>query len=186
MANPAPAANRQWDNTAMTPEQRQTTLDLLSDAARDGQLRGGRVRVRGGCMAPLLVDGDEVTLAASEPLRPGQIVLARLGGELLCHRLLAIDAESCEIAGDTDLRLDRVPLADLLGRVAAAHTLRFGGARLELAAPTLAERLLCRWQLWSCRGRGFLQLRLDGLRRRLLAGLARRRWLRSLSLSQQL
>lgn len=153
-------------------------LDLLSDAARDGELGGRRFRVRGACMEPLISDGDRVTLAdEGEPWLTGQVVLARLGGELLCHRLLAVGGDGCEVAGDTDLRLDRVPLADLLGRVVAVETLRFGGARLDLATPILADRLLARWQLWSCRGRGFLQLRLEGLRRRLLARLARRRWL---------
>jgi hypothetical protein len=154
----------------------QAVLDLLGEAARDGQL-GGRVRVRGVCMAPLLEHGDEVTLAApSEPVVPGQIVVARLGGELLCHRLLWIDGGLCELAGDTDLRLDRVLLADLLGRVVEVHTPRFGGARLELDAPSFADRLLASWQLWSCRCRGFWQLRLEGSRRWLLVRRAGRQW----------
>lgn len=152
-------------------------LDLLSHAASDGELRGRHFRVRGGCMEPLISDGDKVLLAdGDQPFLPGQIVLARLGDGLLCHRLLAIVGGECEVAGDTDLRLDRVPRADLLGLVAAVETLRFGGARLDVAAPTLFDRLMARWQLWSCRGRGFLHLRLEGLRRRLLARRAARRW----------
>ncbi len=117
-------------------------LELLAEAARDGALGGRSFRVRGGCMAPLLVDGDTVTLAAAPgPLLPGQVVLARVGAELLCHRLLDCGGGICRVAGDGDLRLDVLPAADLIGRVAAIATLRFGGARLELpAAPSAGDR----------------------------------------------
>lgn len=163
----------------MSTRHRQIALDLYAEAARAGQLGGGRLRVRGDCMAPLLVDGDEVQLAApgERPPRPGQIVLARLGGELLCHRLLAASGGHCQLAGDTDLRLDRVPQGDLLGTVTAISTPRFGGARLELPVrPSVWESWLAGWLLWSCSGRGPLERRLEGLRRRLLALHAARRW----------
>ncbi len=162
----------------MTSGRRQAALDLLGEAAREGQLAGRRFRVRGGCMAPLLVDGDEVELALETgPLLPGQIVLARAGAELLCHRLLAAGEDNCLVAGDTDLRLDSLPHDDVLGRVAAIATARFGGARLVLASkPSATERWLSAWHLWACQGRRRLQLRLEGLRRRLRENRADRLW----------
>jgi hypothetical protein len=160
---------------------RQAGLDLLAGAAREGALGGRSFRVRGCCMAPLLADGDTVTLAATEePLLPGQVVLARAGAELLCHRLLDCSDGFCRLAGDGDLRLDELPLADVIGRVAAIATPRFGGCRLELpAAPAFLDRFFAGWLGWSCRRRGFLQLRLEGLRRRLLARRAARSWQRA-------
>lgn len=165
----------------MSHDRRSVALELLTDAARAGELAGRSFRVRGDCMAPLLADGDTVTLAAAgEPLLPGQVVLARVGAELLCHRLLAAAGGQCRVAGDRDLRLDVLPLDDVIGRVAAIATPRYGGARLTLAAaPAAGERFFAAWLGWSCRGRGWLALRLEGLRRRLLARQAARAWARS-------
>lgn len=161
----------------MEAKRRQATLDLLGEAAREGQLAGRTFRVRGGCMAPLLADGDEVTLAEPGPLLPGHLVLARAGAELLCHRLLAATGDTCQVAGDTDLRLDILPRAEILGRVASIATPRFGGARLNLSSrPSRLERFLAAWQLWSCRGLGRIQLRLEGLRRGWRARQGQRLW----------
>ena len=151
----------------MSARHRETKLDLLAEAAREGGLAGRTFRVRGGCMAPLIADGDEVTLAAEGgPLLPGHVVLARAGGELLCHRLLAAAGEHCEVAGDADLRLDLLPPAGVLGRVAAIATPRFGGARLLLPArPSRLEAFLAAWQRWSCRERTRLPMPLEAWRR---------------------
>lgn len=174
---PRPVAARWWKNGGVNDDHRAAALELLAGAARDGQLAGRSFRVRGGCMAPLLVDGDRVELAPpGAPPRPGQVVLARVASELLCHRLLEREGGLYRVAGDRDLRLDAVPEEDLIGRVVAIVTPRFGGARLDLAAPTRADLFFAAWQAWSCRGRGFLALRLEGLRRRLLARRAARRW----------
>ena len=149
-------------------------LDLLLEAAQEGELAGRRFKVRGGCMWPLIEDGDEVQLAAhSTPLRPGQIVLARVGTGLLCHRLLEISETTCRVAGDQDLRLDELPLADLVGRVEEIR--KQNGSSLKLPAePSRLERWLAAWHLWSCRRRRYLHRLLEIPRRALQRWKARR------------
>lgn len=143
-------------------------LELLLEAAREGELAGRRFKVRGSCMSPLIEDSGEVKLAApGKPLRPGQIVLARVGTELLCHRLLAITETTCQVAGDQDLRLDELPLADLIGRVEEIR--KQNGSSLKLPAePSRLERWLAAWHLWSCRHRHYLHRLLEIPRRALL------------------
>lgn len=151
------------------------TLDLLLEAAREGQLASHRFKVRGDCMQPLIEDGDEVQLATpGTSLLPGQIVLARVGAELLCHRLLKISETTCLVAGDQDLRLDELPLADLVGRVEEIR--KPNDARLHLPAePSRLERWLAAWHLWSCRHRRYLHRLLEIPRRALMRWHARRR-----------
>lgn len=151
-------------------------LDLLLEAAQGGELAGRRFKVRGGCMMPLIEDGDEVQLAVpGKPLLPGQIVLARVGTELLCHRLLALTETTCQVAGDQDLRLDELPLADLVGRVEEIR--KQSGAKLPLPTePSRLEKRLAAWHLWSCRRRHYLHRLLEIPRRVLLRWQARKRW----------
>ncbi len=162
----------------MSKHHLQVALELAAEAAREGQLGGKSFRVRGGCMTPLLEDGDEVTLAeTSATLLPGQIVLARVRAELLCHRLLAIVGEVYLLAGDQDLRLDAVPRLDVLGRVASIRSERFAGTLLVLRPEATAfERGLYAWHLRNCRGRRYLNRLLEVPCRRLLARQALRLW----------
>jgi polysaccharide export outer membrane protein len=108
---------------------RRTTGDVARDAATvlDLLFRDGHetlVPVRGSSMRPALRDGDAVVVAPFVgPPRPGQIVLARVGGALVAHRLRRIEVAPsgrryrlCGDAAGFDAPVGR---ADLLGRVVA-------------------------------------------------------------------
>ena len=96
----------------------------LRDLAREGPVE---VTVRGGCMAPLLLDGARVRVAAARVYLPGDVVVFRAAdGRLLVHRLLGYRPHAGRLAlvarGDACAVHDApVPLRAVLGRVEAAH-----------------------------------------------------------------
>jgi hypothetical protein len=111
------------------------------------------VTVRGGCMAPLLADGERVAVAPARLYWPGDVVVFQAAdGRLLVHRLLgfrrAAGALACVTRGDGVPRHDApVPLSRVLGRVVAPRRARPAVAdrlRAALAFLRLAARRLLR------------------------------------------
>lgn len=111
-----------------------STFVALRDLAREHPVE---VTVRGGCMAPLLSDGERVAVAPARVYWPGDVVVFQdAGGRLLVHRLLGwrpwAGSLACVTRGDGCPCHDApVPRARLLGRVIAP----------ESARPRPAERL---------------------------------------------
>ena len=134
--------------------------------------RGSRVRfrARGRSMAPLIRDGDVLTVepVSMEALRVGDIVFHRAGpGRLVAHRVVTRDVENAELTlttrGDALLGPgERVRADDVLGRV------------VELQR---GNRLVCLDQGWR-RVVGVLWARLSPLPARLarLVSRAVRMW----------
>jgi hypothetical protein len=96
----------------------------LRSLAREGPVE---VRLRGGCMAPGLADGDRVRVAAARFYAPGDVVVFRAAdGRLVAHRLLGYrlhaGAPALVTRGDACPVHDApVPLAAVLGRVEGAR-----------------------------------------------------------------
>jgi signal peptidase I len=84
------------------------------------------VRVRGGCMAPRLVDGELVEVRAARAYWPGDVIVFRApDGGLLAHRLLGYRLHAGGLAlvtrGDACSTHDApVPPAQVIGRVLQA------------------------------------------------------------------
>jgi hypothetical protein len=99
-----------------------TTFSALRDLAREHPVE---VTVRGGCMAPLLADGERVAVAPARHYWPGDVVVFQAAdGQLLVHRLLGWrpweGAFACVTRGDGCPCHDApVPASRLLGRVIA-------------------------------------------------------------------
>lgn len=119
------------------------TLDALRAMAREEPLE---VRVRGGCMAPLLADGTPVEVTPARVYWPGDVIVFRgADGRLLAHRLLGYrplhGRLACVTQGDGCVCPDApVPLSQILGRAAgagASERLRAVGAWLRLAVRRL-------------------------------------------------
>jgi len=95
-------------------------FEALRRMAQEGPVE---VRVVGGCMAPLLADGERVRVAAARAYWPGDVVVFRAAdGRLLAHRLLGYRPHAGGLAfvtrGDACTVHDApVPPAAVLGRV---------------------------------------------------------------------
>jgi hypothetical protein len=106
----------------------------LRDLAREHPVE---VTVRGGCMAPLLSDGERVKVAPARFYWPGDVVVFQTAdGRLLVHRLLGWRPWAGVLAGVTQgdgcpCHDAPVPRERLLGRVTAP----------ERARPRPADRL---------------------------------------------
>jgi hypothetical protein len=125
-------------------------LTALRDLAREQPVE---VTVRGGCMAPLLADGERVAVAPARIYWPGDVVVFQAAdGRLLVHRLLGwrpwAGSLACVTRGDGCPCHDApVPRDRLLGRVIApararprwTDRLRAGLAFLRLAARRLGR-----------------------------------------------
>lgn len=133
-------------------------VPALRDLARE---RPVALTVRGGCMAPLVADGERVEVAPARRYWPGDVLVFRAGdGRLLAHRLLGYRLLAGRLALVT--RGDGCPCADapvaperVLGRVVRRASPGGGGEALPVSP---AERLRA--------AAGFLRLGLGGLRRR--------------------
>lgn len=150
-----------------------TAVGLLAGALESGVERV-RLQVRGHCMAPLVTDGDWVTVVSPAGAWAGQVVLARDDrGELVCHRVLGRGADGFLLAGDRDRLGAELPAAAILGRVCGVHR---GDRVLQLDGSGFAglfwrafDRLLAFRHRWSGRLRETgLGRFVEGLRRRLL------------------
>jgi hypothetical protein len=99
-------------------------FEALRQLAREGAVE---VNVRGDCMAPLLADGDRVSVTAARAYWPGDVVVFRAAdGRLLAHRLLGYRPQAGSLAlvtrGDACVVHDApVPRAAVLGRVDAVR-----------------------------------------------------------------
>lgn len=94
------------------------TALLKSAVAAHG--RDARLSVRGGCMAPLVVDGDVVTVTgAGGPPPPGSLVVVEVDpGELVCHRLIRRAEDGVLLVrGDRASADQEVAPGDLVGAV---------------------------------------------------------------------
>jgi signal peptidase I len=94
-------------------------FDAVRDLARESPVA---VTVRGGSMAPLLADGDQVEIAPARIYWPGDVLAFRSGDGLIIHRLLGYRRYNKRLAavtrGDAAPRPDSpVALDRLLGRV---------------------------------------------------------------------
>jgi len=130
-----------------TPAHGEAARDLVAEALASGS--GVRLRVCGGCMDPLLREGDWVWVVPAQRLLPGSIVLARSeGGNLVCHRLLRRVGAAYMLAGDRTLSLEEHPGEDVLGEVRHADR---GGGRLLFEGTIWRGfgRLLVCWHLFS-------------------------------------
>lgn len=109
----------------MSTLRRRRTLAGLAALAREAPVP---VRVRGGCMAPLLADGQVVQVAEARRYWPGDVIVFQSPeGHLLAHRLLGYRFLSGHLAlvtrGDACSTHDSpVPLGQVLGRVAGLPT----------------------------------------------------------------
>jgi signal peptidase len=91
--------------------------------------RGDSLRFRacGSSMRPFIRDGDVLLVRAGLEIRPGDVVLCRVGeGRLLAHRAARIYRQSCQrsilLQGDARLWADGLlPLDSVLGRVVAVE-----------------------------------------------------------------
>lgn len=121
--------------------------ELVAEALASGS--GVRLRVRGGCMDPLLEEGDWVWVVPVHQLLPGAIVLAQsTTGNLVCHRLLECVEGGYRLAGDRTFALEEHSAEQILGEV---HSAERGDSRLLLAGPRWRRlgRFLVRWHLFS-------------------------------------
>lgn len=113
------------------------SFEFLRDLARREIVR---VRVRGNCMAPLLRDGELVSVRRQFGYFPGDLVVFRLAtGGLAAHRLLGVRPFRGRIAAVTkgdhcDAHDAPLPFDSIIGRVAdrAVAPSRRVGAILSL------------------------------------------------------
>jgi hypothetical protein len=98
----------------------------LLDLAQAGLQANGRLRLRviGGSMAPLLDDGDTVTVEPVRPgdLRCGDVLVIRIDSSFVTHRLVTVDDRGWQLKGDNAARMDDpVPANAIVGRVIHAE-----------------------------------------------------------------
>ncbi len=94
------------------------------------------IPVRGDSMWPTLLTGDEAeTLRLTSAPAPGEVVVARIAGQLVIHRVRAVRDGWLELKGDNCQDADPpVPLAEVVGKI---HRVRRAG---RLLAPSEWDR----------------------------------------------
>jgi uncharacterized membrane protein (UPF0127 family) len=133
---------------------------MLEEALADRSNPVARLSVLGGCMSPLLEEGDLVEIEPlSGPPGVGAILLARGGaGELVCHRFLGPRGEGWFVAGDRSA-IELLPPSAILGVARAAER---SGRRISLPGPFAP--ILARLRRNSQRGNGAGRLSLFAFR----------------------
>jgi hypothetical protein len=114
------------------------TFQFLRELASDGVT----LRVRGGCMAPLLADGAAVTVQRRRVYLPGDVVVFRTpAGELAAHRVLGWRAGGLVTQGDRcDVHDAPVARGAVVGAVAGLRV----GLRARVRALARMAALVCR------------------------------------------
>jgi len=104
-----------------------------------------RIHARGRSMYPVIAGGDSVTVRLPLDLAPGDLVVYKRHGELVCHRLVSLTGGAdpvpqCLTWGDALLEPDRpVPVDRIVGKVVTIERGRVSPSRrlLLLAQPVL-------------------------------------------------
>ena len=97
---------------------RDVVADIVADAVRSG--RATSLRLTGDSMRPLFEPGTRVTVAAIAPaaVRPGDVLVFRVGDRLVCHRVLLTGGGRFLTSGDAHpARVTWVDAVDVLARV---------------------------------------------------------------------
>jgi len=111
---------------------RATQLEAVASAlAAEALRRHGWVRLiaRGASMLPAIWPGDELEIIAARPenLRPGDIAVCLVGGQIRIHRVRQVLDESLVTQGDNHAQPDPpIAFAEVYGRV--EHVRRRGAA----------------------------------------------------------
>lgn len=112
-------------------------MDLRAWADELARSGAALLRVRGGSMAPSLLDGDVVSVQAAPPRR-GDLAVVRAGDRLLCHRLLSSGRGHVTLFGESRAVVERLAVpseAQVIGRIEAVlRGGRFRPPRRALAA----------------------------------------------------
>jgi hypothetical protein len=120
----------------MTTVVEQTAVALLRQSLAES---GGsaRMRVRGGCMEPLIRDGDLALLGAIDGLPPvGAVVVAETAATgVVCHRVTRRRGGVVVIRGDRSGSVDAVGEDAIVGVVTGVAR---GGRRIALLGPVNA------------------------------------------------
>lgn len=121
-----PASDRPAEPPDRPSVRRPYEAPALLDLAQAGLQAKGRLRLRvvGGSMAPLLDDGDTVTV---EPVQPGDlcrgdVLVIRIASSFVTHRLVMVDDRGWQLKGDNAAQMDDpVPTGAIVGRVIHAE-----------------------------------------------------------------
>jgi hypothetical protein len=91
-------------------------LELVSGVVQEGGELW--ISVTGSSMQPTLRPGDRVLLGPPEPIRPGLVVLADMGGKPILHRVVLLSGEIVVLRGDAS-HTDDTPIrpGDVLASV---------------------------------------------------------------------
>jgi len=128
--------------------ERAAQLEAVSSAlAAEALRRHGWVRLiaRGASMLPAIWPGDELEIIAARPeeLRPGDIAVCLVGGQIRIHRVRQVLDESLVTQGDNHAQPDPpIAFAEVYGRV--EHVRRRGAAPLRAERERLAVRIVRR------------------------------------------
>jgi len=126
--------------------ERAAQLEAVASAlAAEALRRHGWVRLiaRGASMLPAIWPGDELEIIAARPeeLRPGDIAVCLVGGQIRIHRVRQVVDESLVTQGDNHAQPDApIAFAEVYGRVQRVR--RRGAAPLRAEREGLAVRIV--------------------------------------------
>lgn len=96
----------------------QKILQALAESLRSG--RTTRSTVRGNCMNPLLLDGDQLEIAAAGFVRCGEIIVFCEDGLLVAHRVVQLSQDRIRTKGDASAKVEELTREQVLGKVVGA------------------------------------------------------------------
>ena len=108
---------------------------------------GAHFLLQGGCMRPLLRNGEVLPILAADggKVGPGDVVLYRIGEKRLLHRVWRGDSKSLWMKDDTgSVDLHRIPRRRVLGLLDARYPLSRGPAGLAWSCLCTAVFTACR------------------------------------------